>query len=356
MKTHTHGGDIYRYQNCIDFSANCNPLGTPDGVKQAIIECADHLADYPQVGCAPLKEAIAAYEEVQSNQVICGNGAADLIFSLIRARKPAHGLIPVPTFAEYEQALCSVDCQMHYFYLRPENGFSLTEDFLDALTNEIDIVFLCNPNNPTGCTIPQKLLIRILEKCKEMDIFLAVDECFLDFVKEPWTHTLKEVLDQYENLFLLKAFTKRYAMPGVRLGYGLCSNPEVLMKMQQMTQPWNVSTLAQMAGIAALKEEAYVEAGRQMVFEEAAFLKAHLRELGLTVIESEANYIFFKGPEDLFEKCLNQQILIRDCSNYPGLTKGYYRIAVKTRKANEQLIFALKRILEGSSKLWQKQS
>lgn len=345
MKKHIHGGDVYKYKNCLDFSANCNPLGTPEAVKEAIRDSADKVSDYPQVGCDSLKEAIAAYEKVKKEFLICGNGAADLIFSLCRALGPKKALLLAPTFAEYEQALLSVGCEIERFFLKEEEDFKLQENYLEALHGELDMAFLCNPNNPTGMLLEREFLLRVLEKCKRLGIFLVVDECFLDFVKEPQEDTLKEYLAEAENLFLLKAFTKRYAMAGVRLGYGLCGNGAVLEKMELMTQPWNVSTVAQEAGIAALKETAYVEAGRQMVFAEAAYLKKELTALGFKVFPSEANYIFFKGPEQLFDKALEQGILIRDCSNYPGLTEGFYRIAVKKHEANVKLVEAMAQIL-----------
>ena len=176
-------------------------------------------------------------------------------------------------------------------------------------------------------------------------IFMVVDECFLDFVKDPEKHTLKGKLEKYPGLFILKAFTKRYAIPGVRLGYGFCSDGEVLDRMEAVTQPWNVSTMAQQAGMAALKESEYVEAGRQIIFRESAWMKEKMRQLGLMVYPSEANYIFFYGSEDLFERCVAKGILIRDCSNYPGLKKGYYRVAVKLHEQNKKLIEVLEEVL-----------
>ena len=183
MKKHIHGGNVYQYRDCLDFSANCNPLGTPEAVKQAIIQSLDTISDYPQVGCGALKEAIAEYEKVDAQQLICGNGAAELIFSLCRAVKPKKALLPAPTFAEYEQALQSVDCRISHFYLREQQGFLLPEEYLGALDQEVDIAFLCNPNNPTGILIEREFLLRVLERCRELGILLVVDECFLDFVE-----------------------------------------------------------------------------------------------------------------------------------------------------------------------------
>lgn len=342
MTKHIHGGDVYKYDHCLDFSANCNPLGTPQSVKQAIIDSVDTLSDYPRVGCEPLKEAIAAYEHTQKEYLICGNGAADLIFSLCRAKNPKKALLLAPTFAEYEQALVSVGCEISRYYLKETADFCVEKNYLDVLeTEKPEIIFLCNPNNPTGITIPQELLEEILQRCAEKKIFMVVDECFLDFVENPGEHTLKGKLEEYPNLFLLKAFTKRYAIPGVRLGYGFCADREVLNRMEAATQPWNVSTMAQQAGLAALKETEYVERGRQLIFRESAWMKEKMTQLGLKVYPSEANYIFFHGPENLFENCVQKEILIRDCSNYPGLEKGYFRVAVKLHEQNEKLIRVL---------------
>lgn len=351
MKKHKHGGDVYSYQNCTDFSANCNPLGTPKSVKEAIRESLGHLAEYPQVGCGPLKEAIGTYEGVPSEYLICGNGAAELIFILCRARTPKKALILAPTFAEYEQALESVGCETEYFYLKEEEGFLLGESYLEAVKDGIDMIFLCNPNNPTGILTNRDLLEKILDICRKKKILMAVDECFLDFVKQPETFTLKGLLAENKNLVLLKAFTKRYAMAGVRLGYAMCADKELLETMERMTQPWNVSTMAQAAGIAALGEYAYVQEGRKLVFAEAAYLKEELRRLGLTIFSSEANYIFFRGPQTLFADCVKKGLLIRDCSNYPGLTAGYFRIAVRQHEDNKKLIRALEDILSGTDRV-----
>ncbi len=346
MTKHIHGGDVYRYRNCLDFSANCNPLGTPEPVKKAIIESVEHLNDYPQVGCGPLRSAIAKYENTKKEYLLCGNGAADLIFSLCRAMSPKKALLLAPTFAEYEQALVSTGCEIVRFELREQEDFRVEQRYLEVLEREApDMIFLCNPNNPTGITVQQELLEKILEKCTDLGSFMVVDECFLDFVKEPETHTLKEKLDSHRNLFILKAFTKRYAIPGVRLGYGMCSDRSVLEKMEQMTQPWNVSTMAQEAGLAALKEQEYVEKGRQLIFTESAWMKKEMTDLGLKVFPSEANYIFFCGPEELFGMCVEKGILIRDCSNYPGLKKGYFRVAVKLHEQNEKLIHVLTELM-----------
>ncbi|MDO4518906.1 MAG: threonine-phosphate decarboxylase CobD [Eubacteriales bacterium] len=345
MKMHKHGGDIYHSENCLDFSANCNPLGVPESVKQAIIESFTHLAHYPQVGYEPLKKAIAQYEKCDENYVICGNGAAELIYTLCHAAKPKKALIPAPTFAEYELALESIDCEITYVPLDASNGFTIDQSICEWITEDIDILFLCNPNNPTGILIEREELLKIAQKCKQNDTLLVIDECFLDFVKHPDVYTLLDELYRFENVFLLKAFTKRYAMAGVRLGYGLCSNQDLLDKMKGSVQPWNLSVMAQYAGIAALKEHSYVEEARQIIFEEQEYLKKELTACGLEVFPSTSNYIFFHGPVGLKDKCAKHNVLIRDCSNYTGLADGWYRVAVLLHEENTQLIEVLRHIL-----------
>ena len=230
-KLHIHGGDVYRYPHAIDFSSNCNPYGTPEGVKRAVAEAAELICHYPDVQCRKLREALAEEEEVPVSGIICGNGAADLIFGLALARKPRKALLLAPTFAEYAQALRSVGCEIAYCHLKEEQGFIPQESLPDRITEDVDMVFFCNPNNPTGVLTEVDFLRKLADKCAESHALFVVDECFLDFVREPGRHTMKPWLDAYDNLFLLKAFTKKYAMPGIRLGYGLCSNEELLAQM-----------------------------------------------------------------------------------------------------------------------------
>lgn len=344
MKEQVHGGDVYRHPDVIDYSSNMNPLGTPKSLLQAVTDSLGRISQYPDVRCEKLTNALADYEGVEKQQLICGNGAADLIFSLVQAVRPKKALIQAPTFAEYEQALRSVDCRVTYFDSSAE-GFYITERYLEALKEKPDIAFLCNPNNPTGFLIEPSLLERIVAVCEMQQTLLVVDECFQDFVPVKKQFSLKGQLKNSTHLFILKAFTKRYAMAGLRLGYGITANGKLLSRMEEITQPWNVSLPAQEAGVAALKETAYVEAGLQMVQQELFWLKENLKRLGLTVYDSQANYLFFEGPADLKERCLERKILIRSCSNYPGLGEGYFRIAVRKHEDNEKLIAVLTDVL-----------
>ena len=254
--------------------------------------------------------------------------------------------MPAPTFAEYQQALESVECEVCYAYLDEKDGFLPGEEFLEHITEDLDMVFFCNPNNPTGVLANQNYLIKLAEKCRDCGVFLVLDECFLDFTDQQEAYTMKPFLEEFPGLFLLKAFTKKYAMPGLRLGYGFCTDKDVLEKMEAVMQPWNVSVLAQEAGRAALKEAGYVKETMEKICREKIYLLENLKELPLKIYASKANYIFFYGPENFQKQCLEQKIYIRDCSNYEGLGAGFYRIAVRTRAENEALLQVFKRLLE----------
>lgn len=343
---HIHGGDVYRNPGILDFSANCNPYGMPEGVKNAVINGLDKAECYPDVECAALRKALAAEENVEEEKIICGNGAADLIFGLVLAVKPKKALLLAPTFAEYEQALASVNCEIVYVQLSDKNGFVPQEDFINAISEDVDMVFFCNPNNPTGVLADRVYINKIVQRCQECGTFFVLDECFIDFIDSPESYTMKSCLEEYSNLFLLKAFTKKYAMAGLRLGYGFSANKEILQKMREVMQPWNVSVIAQEAGIAALKEKKYVQKSLKKIKEEKGYLLSNLERMGLLCYSSKANYIFFKGPLQLKEKCLRHGISIRDCSNYRNLEAGFYRIAVRKQEENQKLIAVFEDILE----------
>lgn len=340
-----HGGDIYKHKDMIDFSANINPLGTPKNVIAAAYEGIKLSSSYPDSRCEQLIENLSRAEQVPKESILCGNGAADLIFSLVLAYKPRKALIPIPTFNEYEQALNVIECDIRYYLMEDKDNFALKEDFLQSITKDLDIIFLCNPNNPTGHLIQKNLLEQILHICDTYNILLVIDECFIDFVKDSKFYTMKRECTKTKNLFIVKAFTKLYAIPGLRLGYGISSNTELLLKMKDVTQPWSVSTPAQMAGIAALIEKDYVNETIHYIQKEREILLKELSRMNFKIYDSNANYIFFQGDPDLYKKCLNKSILIRDCSNYKGLEKGYYRIAIKDHISNEKLAKVFKEVI-----------
>lgn len=343
-----HGGDVYDGEIQLDFSANTNPYGTPQGVLDAITAALPRVHQYPDPYCRELVKTISEFEAVPKDWVLCGSGAAELIYSYCEALRPGRAMELAPTFSEYSLALERVGCQVERYSLKKENYFSLTEDFLPALErSRPDVLFLCNPNNPTGQVIGLPLLEKILDVCEEQGTCLFVDECFLDLSDDGVS--LKSHLGEHPNLFILKAFTKSYGMAGVRLGYCLCAQGQLLEEMSHTVQPWNVSTLAQSAGVAALHERAFLQRTRALIPVERQWLQSQLEALGFWVCPSKANYLLFQGSQDLWEQLRKQGIAIRSCGNYHGLGTGWYRIAVRLHGENECLIRAMKEVCT-----WQK--
>lgn len=344
-----HGGDRYgaalqspyTQEELLDFSASINPLGMPESIERAVIEGLTSSRHYPDPLCRRLRAALAEKEGTKAENILCGNGGADLIYRLVYALKPRQALVTAPTFAEYEEALRQTGTNIHLHRL--PSSMKLGEDILEAVTKDLDLIFICNPNNPTGLLTDRALLEKLLKKAEAHSTCVCIDECFLDFVKEKEAYTLTGLLPQYPHLLILKSFTKLYAMPGLRLGYLLSENQRLLKKIRQAGQPWSVSEPAQQAGIAALTETDFRARTLTLVETERERLKKALTSLGCRVWPGQANYLCFRAPgtPDLYEKLLAKGILIRLCSNYHNLTKEDYRIAIRTPEENKRLIQAM---------------
>lgn len=345
-----HGGDWAGYRaefgrDPLDFSANVSPLGLPEGVAKAITAALATADRYPDPFCRALREKLAAHEGVPAEQLLCGNGAADLIFRLVWAKRPRKALVTAPTFAEYAAALETVGCTVERYFLREADDFAVTEAFCGAIDDSVDMVFLCQPNNPTGQVAPLVVVQKLRRRCADCGAVLVVDECFLDFLAARDALTAKTILRDAPNLIILKAFTKLYAMAGVRLGYALCSDTALLDKMRAAGQPWAVSGLAQAAGLAALEETAYADSVRTLIADQRPRLAAGLRALGLRVVDGQANYLLFRAPADFGAKLRRHGAVVRGCGNYPGLDETWYRTAVRTQKENEQLLKIMREVL-----------
>lgn len=345
-----HGGDWAGFAEeygtaPLDFSANVSPLGVPEGVKKAIHQAIETVDRYPDPLCRSLCRKIARHEQVPETYVLCGNGAADLIFRAVMAVSPKRALLTAPTFAEYEAALQQVGCQVERYVLGEETNFALDDGFLAKIQPGIDLVFLCEPNNPTGQVSPKEFLWQVAKRCQDCGAKLVLDECFGDFLADPAAHTMKQELSRFPGLMILRAFTKLYAMAGVRLGYALCAGEDWMEKMRAASQPWAVSSLAQAAGEAALDETEYVRHVRTLIATERPWMIEKLSLLGLRVIPGQANYLLFQCPVPLLRPLREKGILLRSCGNYPGLSDDWYRTAVRTHQENERLLQAIEEVL-----------
>lgn len=343
-----HGGNIYKYDHRVyDFSANLNPLGMPDAIGQAIVDNMDRYESYPDPDCGELKAAIASFHGISNSGICCGNGAADIIFRMALALRPKTALIVTPTFTEYEEALEMAGCKINHFELLESRGFHLSESIVTAIEqNEYDMVFICNPNNPTGITVNGDLMKKIYEACRKKCARLVVDECFSEFTDNEMEYAMLPNIGSYPGTIVIKSFTKIFAMAGLRLGYCVCGDPDDAELIENTMQTWPVSTASAKAGVAAMKMDGFVQATKEYIRPERIMLKSGLALLGYRVYESEANYVFFKSEYPLDEPLRNKDILIRNCSNYRGLEQGYYRIAIRTREENDIFLKAMKEINE----------
>lgn len=346
MKPYTHGGEIYDKDIQLDVSINVNPFGMPTSVQSALVEAMSSYTLYPDDTCSSLRKELSNYHSVDRDYILCGNGAADIIYRFCMAIQAKTAMVLAPTFSEYEAALAVCGTRVEQLLLTKENGFSITKERVKEIPAEIDVLFLCNPNNPVGNLIPLEVMEEIIAHCRQHEIFLFVDECFMEFTGKVDQHSVIPQCNDMTNLLVVKAFTKSYGMAGIRLGYGISSDKTLLKKMKQVGPPWNVSTPAQVAGCVALKEEEYLKETVAYVTKEREILVNGLRELGFTVYESETNYVLFEGYKELYEQLLNQKVLIRQCGNYHGLSDCFYRSAVRTNGENKALLEAIRSVRE----------
>lgn len=344
-----HGGDIYRNSIQYDFSVNINPMGVPTEVQWVLTEAVLHANKYPDIYHERLVERTADIFGVPEDNIVYGNGASEIIMAICHGLYPKKAFLLAPCFSGYESCIRAAlpDCDISYYNLLEENGFEVHHDILEHIQVERpELMFLTNPNNPNGRLIARDLLEDIIKACETAGTTLVVDECFLPLTGKEKEYSLAYDVAKHSSLIILRAYTKTFAIPGVRIGYCLCSNKSLALSLKNHLPEWNLSMFAQMAGVECLKHQDYLTESVKLVESERKYLIEGLKKLGLTVYDSDANYIMFRSKDfSLHKKLLQFSILIRDCSDYNGLNQGYYRISVKNRKENEKLLVTLEEIL-----------
>ncbi len=334
-----HGGDIYRNRVKMDFSVNVNPLGIPEAVELALHKAVENCIHYPDLSAEQLKKTVSGMLHVPKGHLLFGNGASELFMAVIHALRPRKTVIPVPSFYGYEYAAGAADGEILYYETKEENNFCLQETFLTLLKEDVDLLFLANPNNPTGKLISREEVRNILWHCREKGITVILDECFIEFCgKEA---SMLQEIETFPNLLLVRAFTKIFAIPGVRLGYLVCSNPFLSEKIDRQLPEWNISVFAQAAGCGCAAQTAFIEKTAACIEKERQFLEGGLKKAGCQVFPGKANFLLVYSELPLYGRLLEKGILLRDCENFRGLSKGFYRIAVKSRKENEALLKAI---------------
>jgi len=343
-----HGGDIHgfafsarvRPEDVTDFSASINPLGAPRTVMKAIKERLRDIEHYPDPEARQLKEKLSEVHRTDRSLILCGNGCTELIYLLPCVMPFNRVLIPGPTFIEYELACKAArpECAIIYHRLDERNGFLIDPVGLigSAARLNADAVFLCNPNNPTGRLAERRDLDEAAAIAAKRKIYLIVDESFIEFTSAA---SMAELVVKNPYLIVLRSMTKFYALPGLRLGWGVFP-ARMIKALTGRKQPWSVNALAQTAGIAALDERDFREKTIRYITKQKEFLKAGLDRLGIEYVPSDANYHLLRSRSAprIIEGLKERNILVRDCSGFKGLDKRYIRIAVKKKKENETLL------------------
>ncbi len=349
-----HGGNIHKIfresgKEVLDYSANINPLGFPKSLRKNIIKNIDGLINYPDPNYIDLKESISKKINISVDNIVVGNGATELIFLAIRTLNPKNVLIVCPTFAEYERALKEVSANISYFELtKGKNEFYLDkEKFLKELRKNYDLVILCNPNNPTGTFVNKKIFSEVLEFCKNYKTKFLIDEAFIDFMKNGEKKSYKNFGDK--RIIIIRAFTKFYGIPGLRLGYSIVCDKILKKNMEERKEPWTINTFASNFGEIFLKNVKYEEKTLKSLFKEKKrFYKKISKMKNIEYFKTETNFILVKlkniNGKILYEKMLDEGILIRRCDNFKFLNDSYVRFAIKDKKKNKIMLKILKKI------------
>ncbi len=354
-----HGGNLYaaqrqtggKFNQIVDFSANINPLGLSDHIRQKLITSLDSIIHYPDAQAYDLKQALSSHYQIADELITVGNGAVELMYVLCHMLKPKRILVPAPTFSEYESAARASGAAIEYFYLDEKNGFTIDIPALIKQLSNIDIVFICNPNNPTGTLLLNTQIEQLLIAAKAHNTYVVVDESFIDFLPNDSLYTCRQLLKQYSHLIIFHSLTKFYAIPGLRLGFCLAS-PKLTKRLHHGKDPWNVNSLAQSAGVVALNDYSYQQKSKEFIDRVKMDLYHHIVAIPeLNPYLPSVNFILVNikatnvTGQILQQAMAAHHVLIRDCSNYPGLSSEYIRIAVKRPEQNMILIETLQKVI-----------
>ncbi len=356
-KDHFHGSDLEKIEalyhipkdEIISFSANVNPLGISGRLRESIAEHVDAICSYPDREYTQLRRELADYTQSRPEQITVGNGTTELISLFIELLSPKRALILGPTYSEYEREVTLCGGSVRYFPLHAENDFRTDIDALCALIREApDLLLLCNPNNPTSTCIPAADLRRILDVCKERNVFVIIDETYVEFVENPAKVTAIPLTNDYNNLLVLRGTSKFFAAPGLRLGYAVCGNNDLLIRAGTKKSPWMINSLAAVCAGSMFTDKDYIEKTRDLIRRERERMYEALRaDSRFTPFMPAANFMLVRIEDPdldshiLFDRCIKQRLMIRDCSTFPFLSDRYTRFCFLLPEQNDRLMKAL---------------
>lgn len=359
---HFHGSDLEKIEkiygiqkeDIVSFSANVNPLGLSEKLKRELSNHLDVLTAYPDREYTQLRNTIAKYCNTNPDYICPGNGSTELISLFIKTVGPMKALILAPTYSEYEHELYLSGALSDYFTLKEEEDFKLNlPKLLQQLeSQDYQMLILCNPDNPTSGAITSLEMNRILNKCAEKNIFVLVDETYVEFAINMEEITSIPLVEEYENLAVLRGVSKFFAAPGLRLGYAITSNRSLLEKVTSSQNAWSINSLAEAAGKLMFTDEAFIKETKQLIFSQREYMSKQLNSIpGLKTYPASGNFILIKilsknvSAHMIFEACIREGMMVRDCSTFVSLDDTYFRVCIMSPADNQRLINCIKKVM-----------
>ena len=363
-REHFHGSDLekieklygIRKEEIISFSANVNPLGLSQKLKNCLIDHIDVLTSYPDREYAELRKTIGTYCGTSPDHIIVGNGSTELISLMIQLKKAGRAMILGPSYSEYEREISLCGGTSRYFRLREEEGFEPDIKKLEeALNGNIDLLVICNPNNPTSTCIKRGRMREILDICKSLGIFVMIDETYIEFVEDMESADAIPLTQYYSNLYVIRGISKFFAAPGLRLGYAVTGNEDLIRQINTVKDPWTINSLAEAAGKLMFTDSDYIGESRRLIFSERSRVCARLSSMkakGLKYYEPSANFVLCRlekpgiDADILFDKCIRERMMIRNCSTFPFLDNSYFRFCFMRPEDNDRLLDCIESSLQ----------
>ena len=360
-KPEFHGSDLEKIEEyyqipkeeIISFGANVNPLGLSEAVKKELAANLDIISSYPDRNYTSLKRAIGNYAGINPEHIVVGNGSTELISLLISQRRPKEALLLGPTYSEYARELSLCGGAMTYYNLREEQNFRLDiSDFLSSLTDATELVIICNPNNPTSSALTCHELEEIIFECEKRNIFVMIDETYVEFSPCIADITAVPLVSEYDNFMVIRGVSKFYAAPGLRFGYGITSNKAFLTSLLAHQNPWSLNSVGAYAGELMLNDQEYFHRTRTLICSERDRMMYELSKLsGLKAYEAYGNFILVKILKDgltsfdVFEAAIREKMMIRDCASFESLEGEFIRFCIMSPEDNSRLLEVLKSCL-----------
>lgn len=355
---HQHGGDLDAIERTYgipkneikDFSGNINPLGFPKTAEKALAENLNIISTYPDKKYTSLRQAIAKYTGASTEYIVVGNGSTELISTFIQTIHAKKSIIIGPSYSEYEREVTLCGGSFAYFPLKEDDNFCINlPALLEALTPDIGMLVICNPNNPTGSAFTTSQLEQVLHHCKKTGASVMVDETYIEFSDNLTEICAIPLVSKFDNLFIVRGTSKFFAAPGIRLGYGVSSNQSFLDRLKTNQDPWSVNSLAAFAGEKIFADTEFHATTQKLISEERKKAFAELSTWkNMKAFPSSANFILLKlltdkiNSAEVFEKLIQKKMLIRDASSFTFLNERYLRFCILSPEDNAALLKELK--------------